>query len=264
MNIIKRELRSHIKSLIIWSVSLIIFIAMMVSEFSAYYNNEEMADILDAMPKALMDALSMSGTNITTVIGFISMASVYFFLALGIYSGLLGSAIISREERDKTAEFLFVLPVSRVQTIMSKLIAAVILSLTLNLVLAGSIIGNMAQYDKGEGFNEFIGFLMLAIFITQMIFLSIGMFLASVIKHYKLSGKISMGVLFGLYMVSIFSALSDKLENLKYLTPFKYFEATVIAQELSLEPKYIILSIVIIVGALIGTFLVYPRRDLHI
>ncbi len=264
MNIIKRELRAHMKSLIIWSVSIIALVAMMTSEFSAYYNNPEMADILDAMPQPMLEAFSMAGANLTTVSGFISMASLYFYILLSIYAALLGSSIISKEERDKTAEFFLTLPVSRVKVIFCKVVSAIILCVVINIVTTLAVYGTTIQYDRGEEFNKFMLLMMSGIFIIQMIFMSVGMLLSAVVKRYKLSGKYSMILLFGLYAVSILVSLSDKLENFKYITPFKYFEANYILHQGNLEFKYLLLSMVIIVVSIAGTFIVYPRRDLYI
>lgn len=264
MHIIKRELRANAKSLFIWSGVMVLFIAMMVSEFSAYYNNPEMADILDAMPEAMLKAFSMQGSNLTTPSGFISLASVYFYLALGVFAVLIGSNIISKEERDKTAEFFLTLPVSRVQVIFSKWMAAIINCGILTLVTGATIIGTMLKYDLDQEFYKFVGLLLLALWMIEMIFLSIGMLLSSVLKRYKTSGKISASILMGLYILNVLSALSSKLDNLKYLTPFKYFEANSLRMDGAFELEYVLLTISIIAVCMVGTFIIYPKRDLHL
>lgn len=264
MHIIKRELRANAKSLLIWSGVMIVFILAMVSEFSAYYNNPEMADIFDSMPEAMMNAFSLTGSNLTTPSGYIGLTSVYFYLVLGVFAVLIGSNIISKEERDKTVEFLLTLPVSREQVILSKWVAAIINCITITIVTGFAIIGSMMKYDIDKAFYKFIFLLMIAIFMTQMIFLSIGMLLASVLKRYKASGKISASILMVLYMISVISALSSKLDNLKYLTPFKYFESSGILLNGKFELEYIMLTLGIVSVCIVGTFIIYPKRDLHL
>ena len=264
MNIIKRELRAHLRSLLIWCGSIIAFIFIMFSEFAGYYNNPEMADVLDSMPKAMLDAFSISGANLTTVSGYTSIASVYIYLALGIYAALLGSSIIAKEERDKTAEFFLTLPVSRQRVIFGKLTAAVICNIGVNIATTAGIYGATMQYDKMADFDRFMFLLMFAIFIIQMIFLSIGMLLSAIMKRYRKSGTYATGLLLFLYVVSVFTSLSKDLENLKYLTPFKYFEASYIVRELSYDTVFVLISIGIITASIIGTFLIYPKRDLRI
>ena len=264
MNILKRELRANLKSLLIWSVSITALIAMMMTEFEAFANNPEMADILAAMPEALMTAFSLAGANLTTLSGFISMASMYFYIMLSIFAVMLGSSIISKEERDKTAEFFMTLPVSREKAIIGKLIAAVINCILLNGVTAAAILVSSAGYTPDDGFFKFLGLLMAALFFIQLVFLSLGMFLSSVIKRYKKSGYYSMALFFGTYILSVIVGLSEKLEFLKYLTPFKYFEAQYLLIHKEFEVKYLIISAVIIAAGLSATFFFYPRRDLHV
>lgn len=56
----------------------------------------------------------------------------------------------------------------------------------------------------------------------------------------------------------------DSLNFLRYISPFKYFESSYIIREMSLEPIFIVISIVIIAIGIGGTILLYPKRDLNI
>lgn len=264
MHIIKRELRANFKSLLIWSAVMILIILMAMAEFSAYYDNPEMADILDAMPKAMLEAFSMANANLTTVSGFVSLFSFYFYIMLGLFAVLLGNGIISKEERDKTAEFFLTLPVSREQVIFSKWIAAIIHCILINAVTGSTIYVTTYKYSPDNEFYKFLGLMLLALFILQMIFLSVGMFLAAFLKRYKSSGKLSASILFVTYIMSIMVGLSDKMEFLKYLSPFRYFEANNILHEMKFELVYVILSLCIITVFMVGTFIIYPKRDLHL
>ncbi|MBN1139998.1 MAG: ABC transporter permease subunit, partial [Anaerolineae bacterium] len=113
MNIFVRELKANLKSLIIWSVIVILFIVMGVSKFSAYYNNPEMLAIFDAMPPQLVKAMEFEALDLTTLNGFIGLMFTYYALLLGIAATMWGSDVISKEERDKTVEFALTLPVTR-------------------------------------------------------------------------------------------------------------------------------------------------------
>ncbi|MBN2794601.1 MAG: ABC transporter permease subunit [Clostridia bacterium] len=264
MHILKRELKSNLKGLLIWSIAMIVLVVMMTTEYSAYDSNPEMADVLSSMPEAMLKAFSMENANLTTPSGFISLASFYFSVMLGVYGVLMGSGIISKEERDKTVEFFLTLPVSRVQVIWSKLWAAVILNTGLNLITVSSIIVTLWRYNLSQDFFSFLWKLFIGIWILQMIFLSMGMFLASFLKRYKSSGKISASLLMVLYVLNVITALNSKLDFLKYITPFKYFEANKILVNNTLEGKYIMLSIVIIFVGFGLTFILYPKRDLRL
>jgi ABC-2 type transport system permease protein len=209
-----------------------------------------------------LKAFSMAGMDLTTVIGFISMAGIYFFIALSIYSALLGSCIIAKEERDKTAEFFMTLPVSREKVITMKMISGVVLSALLNVSLAMILYLTTIPYDRGEKFFSFMGLLMASMFLVQMFFFGIGLALSSLMKNNKQSGKISIAVLFAMYMLSVFISLSDKIDFLRYLTPFKYFEAQDLLSDGSLKGIYILIVFIVFAAGTGVTYLVYPKRDL--
>ncbi|MGO1470071.1 MAG: ABC transporter permease subunit [Tissierella sp.] len=264
MNIVKRELKSNLKSTIIWSLSIIFLIFVWMIEYESFANNPQINDLMDSMPQAMLEALGMGAMTLSSLSGFISAIALYIYLLLGIHAVLLGSNIISKEERDRTAEYLFTLPVSRKQVVKSKLIAAIINVIILNFVSLSITILTSINHEKDEGFYKFIGLLFLAIFIVQMIFLSIGMLVASINKRYKKSGNISVTILFITFIISSLINIVDKVDFLKYITPFKYFDGGEILNSMKLELTFIVISIFIIAGGLVGTFIFYPKRDLYI
>lgn len=264
MNIIKRELRANLKSIIIWSIAMAFLVTVWMIEFESFANNPFIDDFMKSMPEGLLSAFGMSNLNIASLEGFIGTVSLYLYLLLGIQAVLLGSSIIAKEERDKTAEYLFTLPVSRKKVIWSKIIAAIINLIILNLVTLTSMLLSTISYNKEPKFYGFLALMFLGVFIIQLIFLSVGMLVASVNKRYKKSGNISVAILMITFLIASLINMVDSLDYLKYITPFKYFDASYILNEKSLEPVFIIVSIVIIIIGIGGTLAFYPKRDLHI
>ncbi|MFK5883971.1 MAG: ABC transporter permease subunit [Candidatus Izemoplasma sp.] len=264
MNIVKRELRANLKAFIIWSVAISLFMLVEMSGFKAYYNNPDMLAIFDTMDPRLLEAFKFNGIDLTTLIGFLSVLTTYIFLLLGIYAVLLGSSIISKEERSRTAEYLFTLPIKRTQVISSKLISAVINNFLILIVTLVAITIGALPYDVDYEYFEFIGLVAIAIFIVQLIFLSVGMLLASVIKRYKKSGSYAVAILLVTYIFSIIADLNHYLEFLKYFSPFSFFSGRYIVNNGALHLGYLALSIVVIIISIIGTYYFYPKRDLRI
>lgn len=264
MNIVKRELKSNLKSMIIWSISLILLISLWMVKFQSIAGNTQINELLNSMPQKMIAALGMDKTNISSLGGFISALSLYLYLILGIHAVLLGSNIIAKEERDKTAEYLFALPISRKKVIEGKLIWAIINLSILNLITLSSTLISIKKYKKDEGFYKFIVLLFLAIFIVQLIFLSIGMLISSINKRYKKSSNISVSILMITFILASLINMVDSVDFLKYITPFKYFDASFLLSEGKMEPVFIIISLLIILGGIAGTFVFYPKRDFYI
>lgn len=262
MSIFKWEIKSNFKTFFIWSVVFIILIVMMITEFSAYYNNPEINDLLSMMPEAMLKAFSMDQANLTTPTGYLSIIILYLYLMGGIYAALLGTNIIAKEERDKTSEFLMSKPVSRYNVLTQKLIAAILYLIGLTMVVNLTVVMAFQPYALESDFYAFIWLVAVAMLLILMIFFSLGFLLASFVKRYKLSSKIATSSILIFYFISILSALSEKVDFLRHFTPFKFFEALELANKGTLHTGKVALSAGIILAALGLSFIIYPKRDL--
>ncbi len=264
MNIFVRELKANLKSLLIWGVIVILFVTVGVAKFSAYYGNPEMLAILDAMPPAVVTAFSLEAFNLTTVSGFFALMFTYFALILGIAAAMWGSDIISKEERDKTVEFSLTLPVTRSRLVTAKTLAALVNCTGLLLITWGASLASSAGYQPDGAFYRFLALCMVALFIVQLIFLAIGIFLGCAMKRYKRAGSVAMGLLLGTYFLSVVSTLDERLDWLKYFSPFRYFDVGMLLHDSRIDPAFVGLSLAIIAASMTGAYLTYARRDLYI
>ncbi|NLC54493.1 MAG: ABC transporter permease subunit [Erysipelothrix sp.] len=264
MNIVKRELRANLKPMLIWALSIAFLVIVWMVEYKSFADNPAINEFMDALPQTLLSVLGMQDFTLTNLNGFIGSISLYLYLLLGVQAVLLGSFIISKEESDKTGEYLFSLPITRERVIVAKIIAATINLLFINIIALFAMLTVTMNYDKAANFYSFISLTFLALFIVQMIFLSVGMFVASVNKRHKKSGNISVSILMATFLIASLINMVDKLDFLKCFTPFKYFETAYIQKHMSLEPVFIIISIVIIIIGISSTLIYYPKRDLYI
>lgn len=264
MNIFLRELRANLKSLLIWSAVVILLIIIAVAKFSGFANNPEMLAILDSMPPAMLDAMNMRAFNLTTLEGFYGVMFIYFSLMGAIAAAMWGSDIISKEERDRTVEFSLVLPVSRNRVVTAKALAALVNCIAFVLVTWGASLVAVRSYNPGPGFHEFLRLEMAAMFMIELIFLSLGLLLGCAMKRYKLSGSTAVGIILVTYFMSILSGMHEKFENLKYLTPFKYYDAGELFRTGRMEGLYLLLSALIIAVCVAAAYWSYNRRDLYI
>ena len=264
MNIFLREVKANLKSLLIWSVIVALFIMVGVSKFQAYYGNPEMLKILDAMPPAMLAAFSMDAFNLTTVSGFYGLMFSYYALILAIAAAMWGSDIISKEERDKTVEFSLTLPVTRSRVVTAKALAALVNCILLLLVTWGISVLGVQRYQPDTAFYRFLALCMAALFVIMLIFWAIGILLGCAMKQYRRAGSAAVSVLLVTFFLSVIASMSKDLSWLKYLSPFKYFDAGVLLRESRMDPLYVGLSAAIVVACMAGAYLAYSKRDLTI
>lgn len=266
MNIYKREFKAHRKSLIWWSVGMLFMVYAGMAKYGAFTSSgQDVTKLFGKMPKALMAVFGIGNVDLTTTIGFYTVLFIYVFVMAAIQSSLLGAGILAEEELDRTAEFLFAKPVSRVRAVTAKLLAAITSVTILNLVTSVSSILFVQAYNKnGPSATKDIILMMIGMYLASLVFLLFGTAAAAIVKKPKLAAPIASGYMFTAFFLKLWLDISEKAQWLKYLTPFRYFDAVTISKDSALDPVFVILSGVLIIGLAVLTFYTYRKRDLYV
>lgn len=264
MNIFKRELRANLKSLIIWSLSMIFLVYTSMLKYASFAKTgQNIDDLFKQFPSSIRSLFGIGEFDITTALGYYCMCYFYFLLLAGIHAVMLGCTIISKEERDKTADFLFTKPVLRSKIIIAKFASVIVNLIIFNLITLFSSIVFVSIYNKGKPITYEILKLMLALFFIQLIFASLGSFIASVVKNMNKATGLSTSILLATFMLSVSIDLYSKIEFLKYATPFRYFTAKDIVKHNGYDPKFVLLSFSLISIFIILTYLSINKRDIR-
>lgn len=265
MNIFLKELKSHRKSLIFWSIGIFFMVASGMAKFEAFSSSgQSINTMMGDLPKSLKVVLGMSDLDLSKASGYYGMLFLYLLLMATIHAAMLGATIMAKEERDKTSEFLFVKPVSRTTIITAKLVAAFVNIVIFNLITLVSSIILMGKYSHGEAVASEIAVLMMAMFILQILFMVIGSALAAVKRKPKTAASQAMAILLLTYGLSIAVDLNEHLKGLRYLTPFKYFEAKHVMYGGGFQTSFVVLSAVLIGALAFATYFFYKKRDLNL
>lgn len=265
MNVFMIEMKAHRKSLIIWCIAILLMVGTGMSKYEVFSTSgQSLNEMISQLPKAVQSIFGVGVFDLSKASGFYAIIFLYLVLMTTIHAAMLGANIISKEERDKTTEFLMVKPISRDKIITAKLLASFINIIVLNIVTLISSIAIVGYFGKGESVNSDIGLLMAGMFILQLIFMFIGTALAAVGKKPKTAPAVATGILLAAYLLSMVIDINTKLESLKYITPFKYFEAKNLISSGGFEPVFVFLSISIIAVLLGVTYVFYRKRDLNV
>jgi len=258
-------MKAYRKSLIFWSIGVVFLIASGMSKYGGLSSSSEsMNDLMASMPQSLQAIMGTGSLDISKAIGYFGVLYLYLLLMAAVHAAMLGANMISKEERDKTAEFLFVKPISRNKVISMKLLAAVV-NVVIFLIIAWVTSYYMvAYYSEGELVGADIANSMIGMFILQILFLVIGSAIAAISKKPKKSVTIATGILLVTYILSIAIDLNEKIEFMKYFTPFKYFEAKTILTGEGLDVVFVLLSLLMIAALTLVTFVYYKKRDLNV
>jgi ABC-2 type transport system permease protein len=265
MNIILREIKAHYKGLIGWSVGMLFLVIAGMAKYGAIATGGQQAiQLFNTFPKPVLVIAGIKGLDVGTVIGYFGVLYLYILLMATIHAAMIGAEVISKEERDRTSEFLYPKPITRSKIVTEKLVAAIINIVILNLITTISSIFTVAFYAKNYSNNNIVLILMAGLFIMQILFFALGSALAGLFKNPKLPSIVATAILLAAYIIWVVVDLNANLDFLKYVTPFKYFDASVIIKDGHLDPLYISLSITIIAVFITTTYLTFNKRDLKV
>lgn len=266
MNVFFKELTSYRKALFFWSLGMIFLIGSGMAKFAALETSgQSINTILNQFPKDFQIIFGLSGFDLSKTSGYFGVLFLYIGLMATVHAVLIGSDIIAKEERDKTSEFLFVKPMSRARIMSAKLAAGLVNLVIFNLVTLFSSVYFVSYFNKhGPAPIHDVLVLMAGLFMLQLLFFCLGAAVAAVSSKPKTSASVATAILLVTFILSFMVDINGSLANLKYLTPFKYFDAHTIIATGKLDLTYVIISLVVIMCLLGATYTVYSKRDLSV
>lgn len=265
MNIYKRELQSESKSIFYWTSGIGLMLVLSMIAFPMMTDSGvDITNFMDSMPRTLMIIFGMSDLDMGTALGYHGTLFFYVLLAGVIYSAMLGTRMISKEEIMKTSEFLLTRPRTRKSILTSKALAGITLIAFFNiLTYIYSLLSFMIIEEEfsltGPLFKETV-----SLFLIMLLFFASGLASASLFKKAKISGAVTLSAVFATFLLSIFYDLMDSPQLLRIFTPFRYFPLVDLVEKNELSLLYLLISILLtgILGSI--AYLLYSRRDMEI
>lgn len=259
---IKKEIYSNFKSFLIW---ISIIIAMFIIVFAVYpsmtKDAELMNQMLSAFPKEMLEHFNMDVIGIGTVFGWVATEG-FMMLTLvgGVYFAMMGSNILLKEENDGTIEFLYSKPITRKKIVASKFITGFIYILLFNLCISIVILFGLI-FSKDLNFLKWV-FISILPIIIHLFFFTISILISIFLTKTRKSIGISLGILFGFYVLNVLGAMSEKIEFLKYLSPFYYINARSIITNSKIDGLNCIIVLIISIIFTILSFKFFDKKEL--
>jgi ABC-2 type transport system permease protein len=263
MNIFLHELKAYRKSTMIWTFSLVVLIIFFMSMFPAFAKDAEgFKKLLESYPEGVRKAFGISLEGITSLLGYYSYSFTYVVLCGSIQAMNLGVSVLSKEVREKTADFLLTKPVTRKQIVTAKLLSVLTSLVITNLVfLAAAIMTAMTVSEKAFDMKLFL-LISLTAFFIELMFLALGIFLSVILPKIKSVLPISLGTVFAFYILNMFGSVIGE-KAIRYLTPFKYYDTAYIIKHGSYDTAFVLIEIVFIILAIAAGYVIYSKKDIH-
>jgi ABC-2 type transport system permease protein len=263
MNIFWHELKNNRTSIFIWSISLALLVILFFSLFPALTKDIAASQkILTNLPTALRQALGISLGSFFTIFGFFGYLLSFVTLAGAIQAMNLGVGIISKEDSGKTADFLLSKPVGRSDVVTQKLLAAFCALVITNIIfIIAAFIAASVVSTKSFDVTAFL-LIALTLFFIQLVFLAIGLLLSVVVQRIKSIIAVSLPITFAFFIIGSLGAIIGN-DNVRYITPFKFYDPAYIIQHHSYEMKYMVIEAAVIVVTIITTYILFNKKDIR-
>lgn len=261
MTIVKHELRQGNISFWIWTASIGFLIAICVFLFPEMKGQmEEVNDVFASMG-SFTAAFGMDRLNFGTLIGFYSIECGNI-LGLGgaFFAAFCAVGMLSKEEKDKTAEFLLTHPVSRVRIVTEKLLAVFLQITAMNLLIYLLSAGSMILIGEEVPWKE-LNLFHLAYYILQLELGGICFGISAFVR--KGSIGIGLGIATIMYFLNIIANITDAAEFLKCITPFGYCGGADIVTNGKLDITLILIGTVIGLIGIVAAYVKYTRKDIR-
>lgn len=264
MALFLRELKRNGRSFMIWTLSLVGSSVLMMMLFPYMQSNmsEMMRNMTGSMPEGMINALNL-GLDFTKVLPFFAYLFQYLILFSGIYAMQLGAGILSREEGEKTIEFLLAKPVTRTGVITSKLACMLSYLTVFNIIFAAADYAAVRGVSDQEFSMKLFLLMHIGQLLLQLVFALAGLLISVFVTRTATIYPLSVGVVLCMYFISVLSGISDKLESLKYFTPFEYTMPSDIIRSGRIEPVNWLIIAVVLLFCTAGTYVFYNRKDIR-
>ena len=260
----KREMKINLKSFIIWTLILIGLFLVVFLMYPSIVNSENMQmmdEMMEMFPQEVLKAFNMDISSIDTAFGWLKTEGFVFVLLItGIYSGILGSNILLKEENDKTIEYLNSVPVTRKKIVGTKILCAIFY-----IILMVAILGifNFIGLNLSGDFDK-KSYILLSItpIFSSIVIFALCLFLSTFTHKTKKTLGISLGIVFASYFLQIISEMGESTEFLKYISVFTLADIRNVIVDISINPIMVILSILLTVIFIVLTTIHYEKKEL--
>ncbi len=261
-NIFRYELRQHLRASLWWAVGTVALHLLYMPFFAPFADNAAIVEeSLKQFPRAFLEAFGIGRISMATVLGFYTLIFLLVQIVLAIQAARFGVALVSREESERTADFLMTSAVSRWAVLNSKLAAALVALLATQAVLWVSAFAGWAAFNAGYEYDKGRLALVLSSALPfQLFFFAVGLALSQMVRLVRNPTPYALGLGLGAYVLGAFSEIGGEVK-LEWLTPFKYFDGAALVLE-GYDLRFLAMDLAIVVVALAFGYWRYLHRDI--
>ncbi len=261
---LKRELKLNLKSLLIWSMVLVSLFLLVFSVYPSIVSDKNVDAINEMMkvfPKDVLEVFNMDIASMSSAFGWFQTEGMTFLLLIGgLFAGILGATILTKEESDKTIEYLYSKPITRNKIVTSKILCGIINILTFNLII--TLFNLIALKISGDIDLKLFLMISLSPLIVHLVLFFVSLFISNFFTKTKKTMSLAVALVFISFFLQIIGNMSDKIKVIKYFSVFEILPARniILNNKIDIIRLIIALTLMIVFGIL--TYIRYNRKEL--
>ena len=261
MTIVRHELRQGKTAFLIWTGSIGFLLAVCVFLFPEMKGEMDGISSLFSSMGSFTAAFGMDRLNFGTLTGYYAIECGNV-LGLGgaFYASLCAVAMLSKEEKDRTAEFLLTHPVSRARIVTEKLLAVLIQVTAMNLFIWMLSAGSVAAVGESVPWKE-LNLLHLAYYLLQLELAGVCFGISAFMR--RGSAGIGLGIAAVMYVLNLIANITESASFLKYVSPYGYCNAADIVASGSLDTARVAIGLALGTAGILAAYLKYTRKDIR-
>lgn len=263
MNLFLRECKSNLKTFCLWSIGIIFLVLISAGKTTSMVGQENSGidKVLEQLPKSIQTVFGVGTVDYSTAIGVFAIVFTYVALIAAFHAVTVGVSAFGKEERDRTFEFLYVKGRTRSFILSGKLASGLLQIILLNIIAFAGTIGSVKVIFNDNITSDYLP-MAIGMFFIQLIFFGIGLLSSFLCVRLKTASNISMAIVIVTFLMSIAADFSEKIDWLRYFTPFKYFDGKEMLND-GVTWGYAGICTAAAVICIVIAYSLHEKRDLH-
>lgn len=264
MNIAKFEIKSHLKTTMIWTIAVSLIGMMYIAMEPAFLDQSEaLISLLNGMGDAFLDGLGINVDTFFTPVGFFAYVGGFMALALCVQATIYGIRTFTLEKNTNSIEFLYTKPTSRIKIFVSKYFANVVL-LIITQVIVITVLYLFTDVVNSADYDHMLMFLMLFTFVPlQFMFYALGTVIGTSVNRLKSVVPVAIMIPMVMFFLNMLSGIVDN-DVVSYLSFFNYYNLSDIVFNEGYDNVFVLISVGIIIGLTAISLVMIKRRDLKV
>lgn len=256
------ELRRELTITLIWTAMICAVLLFLLYGFYPIFleSRAVMEKYMASFPPTVAITFGFNLENLFSFESFYGMVYLYESILGGIMISSVSLAVFAREKHFKCSDFLLTKPQTRSKIFWKKLLCCLTLIVIVNIPYAALYLMSYFDYT-GTQLTASVVLNVLCLPLTQLVFLSFGVFLAVNLR--KIRSAAGLGTEIGIFafLMSVVHSLTEK-EIFKYLSPLFYFNPNTVAETGGYDLSSVATAVILALGLFAVAYWRYTRSDI--